>query len=345
MPLLAAMPPLPVLLSLAFLLTLLLLFAAAAAVAATEYAAASPAHCGTRACCAGAYVTILASEPLRERTRLLEEGKSRKLVMRNATLDHVQGSTILRRDLEACMRARPYGSVLVLSSEADEGVAALGSPSVASDSRSLTTLLLVRDIRRAMLEEETARAMLPADGEKPTDTSPPVPPARPMRRISRENPTAVALYSRGWLLPDGLPPQAGPSGSKVAPDDDFTLLGEILDSETRDLVATAGVSDYIMSNKLISKVIAMVAEQPAVCPLFETLFAEEGDELYVRDARHYCTPGEVLSFWQMALRAREAGDTAIGFKRGEALVELNPPEKQAPLEWRLGDFLVVLGDH
>ena len=97
---------------------------------------------------------------------------------------------------------------------------------------------------------------------------------------------------------------------------DFTLLGEILDDETKELVSAAGVSDFVMSNSLIAKVVAMVAEAEAVAPLLQLLFSEEGDEMYVRDARRYARDGERLSFWEMGARARALGDVAIGYLRG-----------------------------
>ena len=50
---------------------------------------------------AGTDVVILAAVPLAEREALMNEGKARKLELRNLALHHVQGSTILRRDLEA----------------------------------------------------------------------------------------------------------------------------------------------------------------------------------------------------------------------------------------------------
>ena len=99
-----------------------------------------------------------------------------------------------------------------------------------------------------------------------------------------------------------------------------------------------------MSNQLLSKMFAMVAENAATGPLLAVLFAEEGDELHVRDARAYAADGERLSFWEMAARARSRGDCAVGHKRGGAQVELNPPDKQRRMAWGRGDFLVVIGD-
>ena len=119
-----------------------------------------------------------------------------------------------------------------------------------------------------------------------------------------------------------------------------------MDTETRDLVVAAGISaDHIMSNELLSRVIAMVAESSVVGPLLDTLFAEEGDEVCARDVRFYAEESEVLSFWQLGKRARSLNDVAIGYKRSGERVMLNPPHKHAPIQWGSGDFLIVLGEH
>ena len=132
---------------------------------------------------------------------------------------------------------------------------------------------------------------------------------------------------------------------RIVPKDSLTLLGEIRDANTRDLVVSAGVSaEHIMSSQLLSRVISMVAEDAEVGPLLDTLFAEEGDDLSVRDALFYAAEGENLSFWQVSARARSRGDIAIGYMRGGGEVQLNPPDKNQSLLWTKGDFLVVLGD-
>ena len=244
----------------------------------------------------GCNVTVLAPVAVDERQALLEAGKAGPLRLRNIELHHVCGSTTYRRDVEAVMRTHVFSSVLVLAVEGGGGARTTSSSSASdADSRALTTLLLVRDIRESF--EQVHRS---GHGER--------------------------------------------AGSPPAQSEDFTLLGEILDAETKDLVAAAGVSDVIMSNRLMSKVMAMVAEADAVGPLFEQLFAEEGDEIYVRDIRYYCAPGEQLSFWELASLARVRGDIAIGYKRGSNEAVLNPAVKDARILWSEGDYLIVLGD-
>jgi hypothetical protein len=48
----------------------------------------------------------------------------------------------------------------------------------------------------------------------------------------------------------------------------------------------------------------MVAESQQMAALFDMLFSEEGDELYVRDIRHYLYNDEGhVSFWELSRRA------------------------------------------
>ena len=259
----------------------------------------------------GSVVVVLAPVAVDERQALLEAGKAGPLTLRNISLHHVCASPTIRRDIEAVMRACAFSSVLVLAAEGggDQG----GS---SEDSRALTTLLLVRDIRHTLLTQPKGAS------------------AKGGFTATLSAPAAASVAAFATPSADGHVVQSA----------DFTLLGEILDVETKDLVAAAGVSDYIMSNRLMSKVMAMVAEEPSIGPLFEQLFAEEGDEIYVRDVRCYCAPQEELSFWQIGARARTRGDVAIGYKRRGCELELNPPNKTMPIRWEVGDYIVVIGD-
>ena len=119
----------------------------------------------------------------------------------------------------------------------------------ASDSRALTTLLLVRDVRRSMLESHATAAAA--------------------KLLQQPSPPNVTIDLAKGGLAGGEVRLVGVAGAPVGatPSTDFTLLGEILDSETKDLVAAAGVSDYIMSNRLMSKVRSNPAVKLRVRPL------------------------------------------------------------------------------
>lgn len=59
------------------------------------------------------------------------------------------------------------------------------------------------------------------------------------------------------------------------------IISEILDSRTRNLVSVTRISDYVLSNELVSMALAMVAEDKQINRVLEELFAEEVPFLYV----------------------------------------------------------------
>ena len=125
------------------------------------------------------------------------------------------------------------------------------------------------------------------------------------------------------------------------------VLSEILDSRTQHLISDAGISDYVLSNELVSMTLAMVAEDRTVNLIVKHLFEEEGSELYIRPARGYVDPGAALSFFDvMAIaRKKDPPEIAIGFRpAGEDHSILNPPDKHEPRVWHKEDRLVVLAE-
>lgn len=57
--------------------------------------------------------------------------------------------------------------------------------------------------------------------------------------------------------------------------DKSIIISEILDSRTRNLVSVSRISDYVLSNELVSMALAMVAEDKQINRVLEELFAEK----------------------------------------------------------------------
>ena len=65
--------------------------------------------------------------------------------------------------------------------------------------------------------------------------------------------------------------------------------------------------------------------------------------MYIRPAELYVYEGEVLSFFEVMLRARLRLEVVIGYRlSGCEAPLLNPPNKAAPRRWSLADTLIVL---
>jgi predicted DNA repair protein MutK len=57
--------------------------------------------------------------------------------------------------------------------------------------------------------------------------------------------------------------------------DKSIVISEILDSRTKNLVSVSRISDYVLSNELVSMALAMVAEDKQINRVLKELFAEK----------------------------------------------------------------------
>lgn len=124
-------------------------------------------------------------------------------------------------------------------------------------------------------------------------------------------------------------------------------VAEILDSRTKSLLSVANCKGYIMSNQIISSVIAQVSEEKDINIVLKEILTAEGSETYIRPASRFATENEELSFWDIALRARQLREVAVGYKPADMTMKdaahliINPPDKMAKRKWRKGDVVVT----
>lgn len=130
------------------------------------------------------------------------------------------------------------------------------------------------------------------------------------------------------------------------------LISEVMDSANQELVARAGVHDFIISNKLVSMLLAQVSEEADIKRVYDDLFEEDGSEIYLKPATLYFDqfPAEVTFADLMGL-AQNRGEVCLGVKI-QAL-ENDPeqnygvnliPEKNTHYSFRGEDCLVVLSE-
>ncbi|CAI5460535.1 unnamed protein product [Closterium sp. Yama58-4] len=250
----------------------------------------------------GSELWIFSDVPVEEREARLIEGGLNPSELENVTLVHRMGNAVIRRHLEF-LPLETFDSILIL---ADEG---LEDSIINCDSRSLATLLLIRDI-------QSKRMPAGSKGHRRSNSS-----------ITYPRPTSTS----SWV------------GQMQQASQQSIVISEILDSRTRSLVSVSKISDYVLSNELVSMALAMVAEDREVNRVLEELFSEEGNEMYIRPAELYLTDGEELSFFEVAVRARQRMEIIIGYRlftEDEAV--LNPPDKAEKRAWSIQDTFIVL---
>jgi len=130
------------------------------------------------------------------------------------------------------------------------------------------------------------------------------------------------------------------------------LIAEILDTRNRELVTRTGVSEFIISNSLISRMVAQVSEDPGINSVYDNLFDEAGSEVYVKALDLYVDGGAGrISFGDLMEAAQARNEIAIGVKLGryEANAEANfgvqlIPAKDHVFDLEAGDCLVVVSE-
>ena len=131
----------------------------------------------------------------------------------------------------------------------------------------------------------------------------------------------------------------------------FTTVSEMLDERDRQLAEVTKVDDVIVSDKIISLLLAQISENRHLADVFAELFRADGAELYMRPAERYAEPGAEIAFRTLLESARRRGEVAIGYRRAAESsdparaygVRLNVPKSER-LRVEPGDRLVVLAE-
>ncbi len=94
--------------------------------------------------------------------------------------------------------------------------------------------------------------------------------------------------------------------------DTFSVVSEMLDLRNQKLAEVTGTDDFIVSENLVSLLLAQLAENKALGAVFEDLFDADGAEIYLKDAGDYVAVGESVDFFTVVEAARRRGRSPSG---------------------------------
>lgn len=131
----------------------------------------------------------------------------------------------------------------------------------------------------------------------------------------------------------------------------FSIVSEMLDIRNRRLAQVARVNDFIVSDTIISLLIAQVSENKVLHAVFEDIFDADGSEIYLKPAAQYVPLGEAMPFCYVVEAARRAGETAFGYKlaaESDSMefsggIHINPP-KSAVVRFAQDDCVIVASE-
>jgi len=131
------------------------------------------------------------------------------------------------------------------------------------------------------------------------------------------------------------------------------IITEVSDSKNMELIAYTGVNDLIISNRLISMMLAQISEHRKVYGLYDQLLKESGAEIYIKPIELYFQNlPQKLCFADIIHAAQQRNEICIGtkIKRLEKDFEANfgieiNPLKTKEFELQSGDSFVVLAEN
>ncbi|GAB4350727.1 MAG: hypothetical protein Fur0042_18760 [Cyanophyceae cyanobacterium] len=127
------------------------------------------------------------------------------------------------------------------------------------------------------------------------------------------------------------------------------IVTEILDVRNQALAQVARPDDFVISEQIISLMMAQVAEQKNLNAVLTELFSPEGSEIYLKPVGHYVTLERPINFYTVVEAARQRGESAIGYRRQAQAgsmaqdygVVLNPPKGES-IAFQAGDSVIVV---
>ena len=131
----------------------------------------------------------------------------------------------------------------------------------------------------------------------------------------------------------------------------INVVSEMIDVRNRELAEVTRADDFVVSNKLVSLMLAQASENENIGAIFEDLLDEQGSQVCMRPADLYLELDHPMTFYTVIEACRQRGEVAIGHVRpreGDAADPRNlggvvvNPKKSETLTYQAGDRIIVL---
>ena len=131
----------------------------------------------------------------------------------------------------------------------------------------------------------------------------------------------------------------------------FSIISEMLDLRNRELAEAAKVDDFIVSEHLISLMLAQLSENADLLGVFTDMFDPEGAEVYLKPIGDYVATGQPVNFYTVTEAAKLRGETAIGYRLMNESHDANKaygvhtnPKKSGKVSFKPEDKLIVISE-
>lgn len=132
---------------------------------------------------------------------------------------------------------------------------------------------------------------------------------------------------------------------------DFQVVTEILDVRNQALAQVARPDDFVISEQIISRMLAQVAEQKSINAVFTDLFNPEGAEIYLKPVSDYVVMDTPVNFYTIVEAAKQRGESAIGYRckaetnnMAKSYGVVINPKKDQPISLEPQDTIILLAE-
>jgi voltage-gated potassium channel Kch len=131
----------------------------------------------------------------------------------------------------------------------------------------------------------------------------------------------------------------------------LNVVSEMIDVRNRELAEVTRTNDFVVSNKLVSLMLAQASENENIGAIFGDLLDEQGSEIVMRRAGAYLELGQPITFYTVTEACRRRGEVALGYIRRRPGLDMDPrkmggvvvnPPKSEALTYEAGDKIIVL---
>jgi voltage-gated potassium channel Kch len=127
-----------------------------------------------------------------------------------------------------------------------------------------------------------------------------------------------------------------------------SIVTELLDVKDVDLARVANPDDFVVSEQLVSLLLAQLSENPSLGSVFADLFDSYESEIMLKPVSAYLETGKSMPFGDAVAAARRFHEVAIGYRKNHSNGANSPasvvvnPRKSAEVSFTDQDQLIVV---
>jgi Trk K+ transport system NAD-binding subunit len=131
----------------------------------------------------------------------------------------------------------------------------------------------------------------------------------------------------------------------------LNIVTEMADIQDVELAKITKEDDFVVSDILVSLMIAQLAENSELKSVFESLFNPDGSELYVKNAKDFVVTGKPMNFYTVVESAKRQQQVVIGYRIQNEIAQHNKnygivlnPKKSNKITFSDDDKIIVIAE-